>query len=1143
MSHEMQNSAARPHSLLAGLARFVPALLTFAMAVPATDWLASALLPIGSTLMLAAICASIGFDMDGKFWRNITRRGLTSLLALILFTAFIAALLVVPTAWLLREPSLGGALALSAAFLLGVLSLWRIWPVFVLPLVWDDAWPEVARGFWLTTALRRSLAFARYLTGKHELFFSHGFPTALAILVLCVGALALGVFGAALAPDMRIIAILAYGLLIVPMAALTMATRCVNALIADARQHRNLRWRESMAAVADTIETIETPRTVPPLVEGITDPNATLLAAARSAQIDMALQAIELGADPNTAPHEHDRDQRSVLVHAVILPDLRLLRALIARGVDVNRSHAGLPPLIAATRDSFQGRPDAIMTLLANGADPAVLDASGNTALHHAALCGEPIVAALLVDAGVPLNAVNREGLTALGNACANGNWTLAGFLLEHGASATVEHAQPALLMAAGVADDDPAGIKLLGKRKLDLDACDSLERTALMAAALAGHVQIAEALLAAGANAELSDRNGTNALMEAARSGAVSIIHALGKRKVDANRVDSLGRTALIIACGSRTASEEIVRALLALGADAGIAANDGRRAIDHAQASGRWPIVALLDPTFTLPSNVAVESATGVDADEIPHLLDALRFGHWDVAESMRPSIAKRSSTDLARLYFGLLDAEHERARNWICNLGLPADAELDNGTLLSDVLVANLPTSCAALRQLVGHGFPIGGAGLVAKLLVRAPVGADNRVLVDLIGELVERGADCCGRGPADASALHLAAALGETHLVEILLARGADPNGRDARGRMPLHHALKANGVRAVAVVRTLVGGGADPERASESGETPLGLALARADRDLIYWLNWPRWRLPGRALRGPDLPAAAVGGDIDAIDKMLSLGIAVDSIDKQGASALIRAAGSGYAALVVRLLDAGANPRQASYSGATCLSAAVSARREAVVRTLLQHQVDADQRLPGGGTPLMIAAALGLPRLAEPLLEHHADANAADDRGNTALQAAAQFVFDSRDTVLAGELLELLLRHGARIDMRNQAGQDALLLMLGVRADPGTACDAQHLGHLAKLLIHKGASVSVADQRGISPLHACAMHGLLGVARLLKSHDAPITQTDSLGRTAGEVAALLGYTDVASELGVVRSAAPSARLTLRKRVTD
>src|SRR5690606_29833938 len=128
--------------------------------------------------------------------------------------------------------------------------------------------------------------------------------------------------------------------------------------------------------------------------------------AARSGQIDLALAALEMGASPDTAPSSSDRDQRSVLIHSVILPDLRLLRALIAKGVDVNRSHARLAPLIAATRDSYQGRPDAIRTLRASGADCAGTDAEANTALHHAALCGEPIVAALLLDAGVAIDAV-----------------------------------------------------------------------------------------------------------------------------------------------------------------------------------------------------------------------------------------------------------------------------------------------------------------------------------------------------------------------------------------------------------------------------------------------------------------------------------------------------------------------------------------------------------------------------------------------------------------------------------------------------------------------------------------------------------------------------------------------------------------
>ena len=1139
MLPEMPKTAARPRTLLAELGRFVPALLLFAVAIRVADPYALIPLLIGDALLLTAICGGVGFEMDMHFGRSMARRTPVGLLVLTLFTTFLAVLLAVPAWWLIGEPSLSGAMLLSAALLLGLLSLWRIWPLFALPFIWDDAYPEVSPGFRVFTALRRSLAFSRRLTRENDLFYSHGLPSALAVMALCVGALALAVFGASLSAQMRLAAVVLYALVIAPLASMALITRCVDAVFADLRLHRPGPVQQELPSAAAPTQAASASDLLP---DSLQDPGATLLAAARSGQIDLALQALEAGANPDTVPMDHDRDQRSVLVHAVILPDLRLLRALIARGVDVNRSHAGLPPLIAATRDSFQGRPDAIMTLLANGASAAITDAAGNTALHHAALCAEPIVAALLVDAGVPLDAVNREGLSALGNACTHGNWSLAAFLLDRGAQATVENSQPALLLAAGINEDDTTGVKLLLKRKAAVDVRGRLDRTALMVAALDGHQKIAEVLLGAGAEADLLDRNGISALMEAARSGSVAIIHALGKRKVDANRTDALGRTALIIACGSRTANENVVRALLALGADAGMAASDGRRAVDHAVASGRWPIVALLDPSFTLPSTLTAESGSE-SAPDMQHLLDALRFGHWDVAATMREDVAARPAGELAQLYLGLTDAEHERARNWVCNLGLPADARLETGKLLTDALIANLPASCAALQQLVARGFPVGGAGTVAQLLALASLGANNGPLLGLVRGMIEGGADCWAPAPGEIGAIHLASALGEADVVASLLARGADPNARDARGRMPLHHALKANDERAVAVARVLIRRGADPERASESGETPLGLALSRADRKLIYWLNWPRWRLPGRALRPADLPLAAASGDVDAIDKLLDLGFEVDSVDSQGASALIRAAGSGYAALVVRLLDAGADPGHAAYSGATCLSAAVAARREAVVRTLLQHEVDPDQRLPGGGTPLMIAAALGLPRLAEPLLERGADANAADERGNTALQAAAQFAFDSRDTAVAAELLNLLLRHGARIDLRNQHGQDALLLLLGVRADPGTACDAQHLGHLVPLLINKGATVSGSDQRGISPLHACAMHGLLGVARLLKSHDAPIDQRDTLGRTAGEVAALLGYVDVASELGIARSPAPSTRLTLRKRVID
>ena len=334
-------------------------------------------------------------------------------------------------------------------------------------------------------------------------------------------------------------------------------------------------------------------------------------------------------------------------------------------------------------------------------------------------------------------------------------------------------------------------------------------------------------------------------------------------------------------------------------------------------------------------------------------------------------------------------------------------------------------------------------------------------------------------------------------------------------------------------------QALVKAGASPEIASASGETPLGLALARSESAPAYWLNWSRWKLPHRPLRADDLPSAAALGDIEAVERMLALGFPLDATDTQGATALIRAAGSGYAGLVVRLLEAGADSARAANSGIHCLAAAVGAKREAVVRTLLTHGVAPDLRMPGGGTSLLLASALGLPRLAEALLEAGADANATDDHGATPLLAAAQSAFASNDTASSRSLFEWLIRAREKLDAKNPAGQDVVLILLGARAQPGAACDGEHLANLLRFLLQHDAAIDTQDTRGVTPLHACAIHGLLGCARALKARGANVEQPDFLGRTAGEVAAMLGYTDVATELGVERSPIPSARQTLRR----
>lgn len=1127
----------RFHTLYTVIRHMLPAWLVFLLAAVVDHPLSLVLLLIANAMVMTGLCHAIGFDMEARFTRSIARRGVAYFTLSTAYTAFVAAVLAAPAWWLSHDGSLAAALVLSGAIVVALFALWRIWPAFALPFLWDDAYPrDEEQGSWLLAALRRCLAFARHLTRQHEVFFSCGLPAGLGLLSLVLGALALAGLGGAVGAEMRLAALACYALLLSPLAHGLLVNRALRALLANARRTRRHRARTALG-IGEEAQESGADTTLPTMATRA-EVDATLLCAAYSAQISLALAALERGADPNVLPGPGQRDQRSALMMAVTMPDLRLLRALIAKGADVNSVQGGNTALIAATRDSYQGRSEAVTTLLANGADPRVADSAGNTPLHHAMHCAEPGIAALLRDAGAQLDAVNDAGMTALGIACNNANWHVAEFLLESGAASDVLHAQPALLCAAGVADDDPAGIKLLLGLRANAGVRDRLDRTAVMVAALLGHVRVVEALLAAGAPADAADCRGTTALMEAARRGSVGVIHALGKRKVNPDAVDSSGRTALMVACQSRHASEESVRALLSLGADRACVGSDGKRALDHAAAAGRWHIVALLDPTYELPSSLG--GVIPLQTASADHLLDALRFGHWNVAAEFVGVMHDWPASALADLYLDLAEAEQGEARTWLLNHGLDPAAAVGDGRTLLDALSAELPAACAALSELLARGAPVGGAARVAATLARAPAGVEGAPTRAVVRDILDRGGDWCGVAVGQRSALHLAVAAADVSLCARLLDLGIDPNARDAHGLTALHLALRLDAADAVRLLQLLIRAGASPQIAMANGETALGIALARSEPEFAYWLDWMPWPLPQRRLRGADLTVAASVGDGDAVERMLALGLPIDSEDEQGATALIRAAGSGHAALVVRLLELGADATRAAHSGVHGLAAAVAAKREAIVRTLLSHGVAADTRMPGDGTALIVAAVLGQVSIASALLEAGADANAADEHGTTPLLAAAQYAFHRGDGAMAHEMLDLLLRRGGRLDACNQAGQDVLLVLLGARAQPGAHCDAELLRRLAEYLLEHGARLDSQDQRGVSALHACALHGLYGCARLLKTHGASLDLLDGFGRSAADVAALLGYVDVAVELGASRTnPLPSVRQTLRR----
>ncbi len=174
---------------------------------------------------------------------------------------------------------------------------------------------------------------------------------------------------------------------------------------------------------------------------------------------------------------------------------------------------------------------------------------------------------------------------------------------------------------------------KLLSSRFVDMETRDSSGDTALLIAARMNQLEMFDLLLRYGEKTNLVDRNkrdilnlsvrisnpelakraikaGINthtftpryqgsALIFASHKGEVEIVGALVDAGAPVNRVNNLGWTAMleavILGDGSR-AYVDIVRRLLAAGADRTIADNDGNTPLDHARNKGHEEILRLL-------------------------------------------------------------------------------------------------------------------------------------------------------------------------------------------------------------------------------------------------------------------------------------------------------------------------------------------------------------------------------------------------------------------------------------------------------------------------------------------------------------------------------------------------------------------
>ncbi len=144
----------------------------------------------------------------------------------------------------------------------------------------------------------------------------------------------------------------------------------------------------------------------------------------------------------------------------------------------------------------------------------------------------------------------------------------------------------------------------------------------------------------------------------------------------------------------------------------------------------------------------------------------------------------------------------------------------------------------------------------------------------------------------------------------------------------------------------------------------------------------------------------DLFEAVKTGDVTAVQRLLDGGVALDSRDEDGLTALMLAAYSGDLAMVQVLIARGADVNATNAGGWSALSKAVynpekQCGSAEVVKALIVAGANMEEAIGYGVRPLMLAAGYGETAVVELLLKSGADVMARNDGGYTALMMVKQ----------------------------------------------------------------------------------------------------------------------------------------------------
>jgi ankyrin repeat protein len=554
--------------------------------------------------------------------------------------------------------------------------------------------------------------------------------------------------------------------------------------------------------------------------------------AAEAGQKDIVEYFISTGADVeatnifNQTPLEFAMDKNHK----------EIAKLLIEQGIDIS--------LHTAVR---LGNLETVKSLVEDVDEINAKDSQGRTPLYFAAQSGQKDIVEYLITHGADVNAENNRGETPLQLAVYKDHKEIAELLIEHGAGVSLN-----IVARLG----NLAGVKKLIDEGANVNIEGRYGETPLHDAANKGHEEIAELLIAKGANinaglytplhtavskgrmdiVKLLLQNGANINAQDEEGGTgTAPLHILAKYKHDYSNYDytKIDMIELLIANGAdvnlkdhgqtplhltvHSDQKDVVEFLIAKGADVDAEDNAGRTALDVAVEEYNKDIVKLLVDKGATASIHAV-AFTG-DINRVKVFIEG--GGSLDTAD---PS-------GLTPLYYAAA-GNHRDIVELLVSRGANVNIIVDKWkTPLTAAIGAK---STDIVEYLVDHGANINsGKGYWT------PVQEAAEYSKEIVELLLAEGADI---NEGKFTALHNAVYAQLFDIVELLIDNGADINIKDDKRRTPLHIAALRSADDNPKIVELLLSRGLDINAKDKDGKTALAYAIEKGPTEIAEILR-------------------------------------------------------------------------------------------------------------------------------------------------------------------------------------------------------------------------------------------------------------------------------------------------------------